>query len=1406
MAAEQLEKDRALLEVAPGATPEQIIKQYGAKIQALQLQESGDLFNAKDLLQAKKRLLAAAPKIDDSLPDEKFSKRANASGGAGSPIPPLKEKTKEHKQGITQFFDISPLYQAFINKDYNQAVQLLGALNIATRTAAVQKLNQSIKDGNVLTLALEMAVQAQHSGLKLLKLLLAANAGECINTKNRAGMTPVFFAMQSGLKDAAQLLAREPKLNKSALDHEHLTMYSRAILCGYKLPVAKADQLRLHTHTSDDPSQTQLYHAALKIYHFKGDDYDGIEFKRLMELLHFLLENKPFFLPNSHDGSAVAEFEQGHESATINLLCAHTNVDLYHHRLLAHTVIKYLYQHDKPALSKLQAQLSPKEEEDNRVDRQWLLDMIAKPLVAPAKPKLDKKKLKSDEKSAVDDFDPAEHETDAKASLRQLFSRKKPGGVAAGDQEGAEPKTPFAAWEDYRYSLGEDEPDPAEEQRIIRGAVYAAFDYSVRTGNPYAFTASVSLDEINEESFSFPLYSDLLQETLAGSNDEMPTPLTQGLHAIHLAAREGYVDAVRNLLELDLHQAFTQDETRGWTALHYALHHKQTAVIEHFARFTYAVRAKDIRGRTPLHHAALINAAGTEAARTLIEGLIFDAFNEDSADKDGHTPLHLACGPEGNLAVAKLLIKHDLYHGASRDKHGRTAWHLILQYGKVELLTQLVQTKKDSNGLDVPDDKGFLPLHRAAQSGDITSLNLLLEANKRLLEATAVNCTALYYAMQAGHLDAVKMLIAFHGAALDSPAGKDTTPWQLLLTSDNEPLITAVFYAIWQRSGEEFFIHPPAEIRMSTNPTLVRLFQQKKQDVAALSPPKERKDAKQAFFSAAPAPNAIFPTTNLIAYQQLLALLTGDGRERAKSLLLGIFPDAQPKDAPALQTNLLTALELLQKKDVAGFKKHCEFTIPTLNPPALRPKYVQYLMEILSYDFELATGPRQKEILALMSDTFQIGMNMGEDIDGSSLRPTFKTAGIYKLVCAKLLAADTYKEEAANEARAMVLRSLQGALQKDLTLFNHQDIITLITMYVLYGEFEAEHFEELTQFFRFSIFNDAFPEGLGVEEQTEYLVYIMNLCELNDRPEVLAAIFQAAPPAVAEAYVDKTVQRLLANGKFQQLYAFYSSLLAITDDSHPRKKDWKTECESAQIASKSKSVQFPRDDDLPKPLQPQLQSAHAHTPSPRMADFWKFVSDRNVAKREAKEVKSSAASSGDLWFEQQLKMLQAAAGLLAAAAQKSAFEPASPTSSSSTTSSPTKSKFKFKLFNRKDKDPKEKPSPTITSPVSPTSSSSSSSLLSRLKRSPHKAKPRKRQDDSIELELPDLPDLPPELEAVESSAISSSNSSSSSTSPLLAAASSRVSFTQPASPQSSSASESTMTTTDEADERGLTAD
>eukprot|EP01063_Lacrimia_lanifica_P002648 TRINITY_DN11404_c0_g1_i1.p1 TRINITY_DN11404_c0_g1~~TRINITY_DN11404_c0_g1_i1.p1 ORF type:complete len:916 (+),score=260.43 TRINITY_DN11404_c0_g1_i1:82-2829(+) len=168
--------------------------------------------------------------------------------------------------------------------------------------------------------------------------------------------------------------------------------------------------------------------------------------------------------------------------------------------------------------------------------------------------------------------------------------------------------------------------------------------------------------------------------SLAGMGVDINAETEAGAAAVHIAAKGGRVECVQVLLELGV-GVDARDSARGWTPLHYAMHHGQVAVADALIAAGAPRTVVDHWGRTPYDTADTTIAQPIPTAGT--PGGLYPApptrttfWAEDTCKAwgaSGATPSLLASVPQAMGTVAALSIEREqrlLAAGGKRGKKG----------------------------------------------------------------------------------------------------------------------------------------------------------------------------------------------------------------------------------------------------------------------------------------------------------------------------------------------------------------------------------------------------------------------------------------------------------------------------------------------------------------------------------------------------------------------------------------------------------------------------------------------------------------------------------------------------------------------------------------------------------------
>ncbi|XP_022217447.2 ankyrin-3 isoform X3 [Drosophila obscura] len=250
----------------------------------------------------------------------------------------------------------------------------------------------------------------------------------------------------------------------------------------------------------------------------------------------------------------------------------------------------------------------------------------------------------------------------------------------------------------------------------------------------------------------------LLDFIESGEISDINTCNANGLNALHLAAKDGYVDICSELLRRGI--KVDNATKKGNTALHIASLAGQQNVIKQLIQSNANVNVQSLNGFTPLYMAAQENH--DNCCRLLLA----KGANPSLATEDGFTPLAVAM-QQGHDKVVAVLLESDV-----RGKVRLPALHIAAKKNDVSAATLLLQ--HDHNA-DIVSKSGFTPLHIAAHYGNVDIATLLLDHGADVNYVAKHNISPLHVACKWGKSTVCSLLLS-HGARIDGPTRDGLTP------------------------------------------------------------------------------------------------------------------------------------------------------------------------------------------------------------------------------------------------------------------------------------------------------------------------------------------------------------------------------------------------------------------------------------------------------------------------------------------------------------------------------------------------------------------------------------------------------------------------------------------------------
>ncbi|XP_044285181.1 ankyrin-2 isoform X9 [Varanus komodoensis] len=272
---------------------------------------------------------------------------------------------------------------------------------------------------------------------------------------------------------------------------------------------------------------------------------------------------------------------------------------------------------------------------------------------------------------------------------------------------------------------------------------------------------------------------DKVVEYLKGGID-INTCNQNGLNALHLAAKEGHVGLVQELLERGS-AVDSATKQKGNTALHIASLAGQAEVVKVLVKEGANINAQSQNGFTPLYMAAQENHI--EVVKYLLE----NGANQSTATEDGFTPLAVALQQGHNQAVAILLendtkgkVRLPALHIAARKDDTKSAALLLQNDHNADVQSKMMVNRTT--------ESGFTPLHIAAHYGNVNVATLLLNRGA-VVDFTARNgITPLHVASKRGNTNMVKLLLD-RGGQIDAKTRDGLTPLHCAARSGHDQVV-----------------------------------------------------------------------------------------------------------------------------------------------------------------------------------------------------------------------------------------------------------------------------------------------------------------------------------------------------------------------------------------------------------------------------------------------------------------------------------------------------------------------------------------------------------------------------------------------------------------------------------------
>eukprot|EP00041_Stephanoeca_diplocostata_P027127 m.742593 g.742593 ORF g.742593 m.742593 type:complete len:1300 (-) comp23119_c0_seq3:98-3997(-) len=213
------------------------------------------------------------------------------------------------------------------------------------------------------------------------------------------------------------------------------------------------------------------------------------------------------------------------------------------------------------------------------------------------------------------------------------------------------------------------------------------------------------------------------------------------LNSVNSGNAAGNIDEIVNAVDQE-----------GRTALHVAVGIGNVSMCEALLAIPGCiVDAQDVHGRTPLHWA--VQFGHVAMISKLLQSGGMRQFSK--VDLNSWSALHYATF-EGYIDCVKELLQYEQVID-SPDVHGQTALMLAVIGGKADVAEVLLNTSTAS--IDVLDETGNSPLHRAAFDGNTSICRSLIQANANVNVLDESQQTPLMFASEQGHIEIIGLLV-----------------------------------------------------------------------------------------------------------------------------------------------------------------------------------------------------------------------------------------------------------------------------------------------------------------------------------------------------------------------------------------------------------------------------------------------------------------------------------------------------------------------------------------------------------------------------------------------------------------------------------------------------------------------
>lgn len=197
-------------------------------------------------------------------------------------------------------------------------------------------------------------------------------------------------------------------------------------------------------------------------------------------------------------------------------------------------------------------------------------------------------------------------------------------------------------------------------------------------------------------------------------------------------------------------------DSHGLSLLSYAIKLESNDAVQILLRSYIDVDLADENGNTSFHYAVLFNRLN------YLRVLMTTSGNPMQKNKDGHTPLYLACRYRHEKMIDLYLEKYKLDMG-EKDKNEETIFMAFVR-SKSPLL--LKKYGGFDSWIEEPNYLGNTPLIVATEVNSLPMVKLILEYPIFVNRKNHMNETSLFYAVRNRNKEMIDLLLQ-HGAFLD---------------------------------------------------------------------------------------------------------------------------------------------------------------------------------------------------------------------------------------------------------------------------------------------------------------------------------------------------------------------------------------------------------------------------------------------------------------------------------------------------------------------------------------------------------------------------------------------------------------------------------------------------------------